>query len=80
MEGGTGLFNSKNEVQQAQEQVALQSDLYEQVDHLNMELEWLEKKLPGSVETKRTLLEPDHPQISVRRQCELVGLNRSTRK
>jgi putative transposase len=24
------------------------------------------------------LIEPDHPQISVRRQCELLGLNRAT--
>jgi putative transposase len=27
---------------------------------------------------KRTLIERDHPQLSVRRQCELLGLNRST--
>lgn len=24
------------------------------------------------------MIEPDHPEISVRRQCELIGLNRST--
>ncbi len=30
-----------------------------------------------SVEHKRTLIEPDHPQISVRRQCQLLGLHRS---
>ena len=24
------------------------------------------------------MIEPDHPQISIRRQCELIGLNRST--
>ena len=24
------------------------------------------------------MIEPEHPQLSVRRQCELVGLNRST--
>lgn len=28
--------------------------------------------------TLRTLLEPAHPQLSVRRQCELLGLNRSS--
>ena len=27
---------------------------------------------------KRALIEPDHPQLSVRRQCELVGLNRAS--
>ena len=31
-----------------------------------------------SVEEKRLSIEPDHPQLSIRRQCELLGLNRST--
>jgi putative transposase len=30
------------------------------------------------VEAWRTLIEVCHPQLSVRRQCELVGLNRSS--
>jgi len=34
--------------------------------------------LGHSVEHKRTLIEPDHVQVSVRRQCELLGLHRST--
>jgi putative transposase len=29
------------------------------------------------VSTKRTLIEPGHPALSLRRQCELIGLNRS---
>jgi putative transposase len=36
------------------------------------------KNLPPSVNDKRGLIEPDHPVLSVRRQCELTGLNRST--
>ena len=31
-----------------------------------------------SVETKRQLIEEDHPQLSVRRQCALLGLSRSS--
>ncbi len=27
---------------------------------------------------KRQLVEADHPELSIRRQCELLGLNRST--
>ena len=30
-----------------------------------------------SVEDKRALLEPDHPTISLRRQCALLSLNRA---
>lgn len=31
-----------------------------------------------SVEQKRALVEPAHPQLSIRRQCALLGLARST--
>jgi putative transposase len=34
--------------------------------------------LPDTVEVKRALVEPEHPEISVRRQCELLGLNRAS--
>ena len=41
-------------------------------------LSGLKKNLPDSIEKKRLLIDPAHTQISVRRQCELIGLNRST--
>ena len=31
------------------------------------------------IEFKRGCIEPNHPRLSVRRQCELLGLNRSSR-
>jgi putative transposase len=34
--------------------------------------------LPPSAEDRRTLVEVDHPDLSIRRQCALLGLNRST--
>ncbi len=34
--------------------------------------------MPPSAEDRRRLVESDHPELSVRRQCELLGLNRST--
>ena len=36
------------------------------------------KKSVGSVEEKRALIEPEHPTINLARQCELVGLARSS--
>src|SRR5882724_8860825 len=36
------------------------------------------KKLPPSAEDKRPLIEVGHPQLSVRRQCELLGLSRAS--
>ena len=52
--------------------------MYEQIGRLKVELEWLKKKLPNSSEAKRNLIEPGHAEISLRRQCELLGLNRSS--
>src|SRR5262245_11014355 len=43
-----------------------------------MEFEWLKKKLAAAADLKRTLVEPDNPALSIRRQCELLGLNRSS--
>ena len=34
--------------------------------------------MPASAEAKRALVEPDHAQLSVARQCELLGLARSS--
>ena len=43
-----------------------------------MELGWLKKKLPGTLEAQRAMIERGLPELSVRRQCELIGLNRSS--
>ena len=34
--------------------------------------------MPAPVGRRRALVEPDHPHLSIYRQCELLGLNRST--
>ncbi|MBL8890287.1 MAG: transposase [Planctomycetaceae bacterium] len=36
------------------------------------------KTLPSSLESLRSLVEPDHLKLSIRRQCELLGLARSS--
>ena len=56
----------------------MEADLYEQIGRLKMELEWLKKRLPNSIEAKRIMVKPEHGAISIRRQCALLGLNRST--
>ncbi len=75
LEEGTKVFGAGN-VHELREQERREAELYEQIGRLKMELEWLKKKLPDSVEEKRAMIETSHPEI--RRQCELIGLNRST--
>ena len=52
--------------------------LYEEIGRLKVELDWLKKKSACSIEELRPLVEPGHPEISMRRQCELLGVNRSS--
>jgi len=46
----------------------------------NLKLSWTaqKKSITKNVSGKRALIELSHPHISVRRQCELIGLNRSS--
>jgi putative transposase len=57
---------------------AEKTELFEQIGRLKMELEWLKKKSARSPELLRPLIEADHPELSMRRQCELLGLPRSS--
>jgi putative transposase len=44
-----------------------------------MELEWLKKNLSCSdAHELRKLVDQDHPELSISRQCVLLGLPRST--
>jgi putative transposase len=69
------LFSSRRGAN-AKAEDALKAALYQQIGQLKVELDWLKKKLSISVEAKRPLVEPGHPQISLRRQCTLLGLAR----
>src|ERR1035441_1725850 len=52
--------------------------LYQEIGRLKVELDWLKKRLACSTSNDlRPLVDRDHADLSVRRQCELLGLNRS---
>ncbi len=71
------IFSARR-TKREQDQEALQAQLYQQIGQLKVELDWLKKKLDLLPEAKRELIEPKHPDISIARQCDLVGLPRST--
>ena len=60
------------------DQAAREAALYEQIGRLRMELEWLKKSWHPSIEDRRAMIEPRHPHLSIRRQCELLGLGRAS--
>jgi putative transposase len=78
---GAEVFSEKASKEQ-QAQAEVEATLYEQIGRLKVELHpkgpRLKKKLPESAFTKCLLVEPDYPRLSIRRQCELLALTRST--
>ena len=75
LEGLPSLLSSRRGTKSTEEE-ALKAALYQQICQLKVELDWLKKKLAISVERKRQLVELEHPQVSLRRQCALLGLAR----
>ncbi|MGI6417541.1 MAG: hypothetical protein ACOX1P_17940 [Thermoguttaceae bacterium] len=53
-------------------------ELHRKIGQLNMELDWVKKKLPSSAAERRRLVDPSYKELSVCRQCGLIGLPRST--
>jgi putative transposase len=59
-------------------QEAERERMFQQIGQLQYELAWLKKKLAWTAEQKRAAIEPGEPRLSVRRQCELIGLSRGS--
>jgi putative transposase len=57
---------------------ALVASLYQEIGQGTDGNGLVKKKPIGSIEEKRALIEPEHPTISIARQCELVDLARSS--
>ena len=76
LEGAPDLFADRRRKRQAEENN--QEELFEQIGRLKMEVEWLKKNLPSSVEALRSWIEPAHGCLSIRRQCDVLGLARGS--
>jgi putative transposase len=71
-------LSSDGRARSGKEKGELISELYRQIGQLKVELDWLKKNLKSSVEAKRVLIDSDHPQSPIQRQCEMLALLRST--
>ncbi len=66
------IFSARR-AKREQDQEVLPAQLYQQVGQRKVSVDGLKKKQDMPPEAKRELLEPSHPQMSVARQCDLVG-------
>jgi putative transposase len=77
--GARHLLGASTALRREADRDAREAALYQQIGKLQMEL-WTgsKQKLPSSIEVKRSWIEPNHPELSIRHQCELLQLNRTT--
>jgi putative transposase len=76
LDGGPAIFSTAR-IHQQREQTTREAALFEQIGRLNMELEWLKKKLANVIGSRWHMIEV-HPTISIRRQCQLLGVSRAS--
>ena len=62
----------------AQENGKEQAKLYEEIGRLKVELDWLKKNLTLNCRAKKMLIDANHSSIPIARQCDLLGLSRSS--
>ncbi len=53
-------------------------ELYEQIGRLKVENDFLKKNLSCSMDDRRNWIESNHALLSVRQQCEILNLSRSS--
>jgi len=72
----SGIFSDKRRKEKQTEE-GDKAKLFEEIGRLKIENDWLKKKLDLTVNEKREAIDQENKEISVSRQCELLGLSRS---
>ncbi len=72
------IFQRPGSSSQKEDEAEVIPQLYQQIGRLQVELEWLKKNTNRSVTERRAMIETSHDHLSVARQCELLGLSRSS--
>jgi putative transposase len=79
LEGAGDLFSKGRKDKEKGDLQNREAELFQEIGKLKMELEWIKKSLSSSsAHELRRLVDQNHPQLSIRRQCELLGLPKST--
>lgn len=79
LDGLPTLFNGQvNSGLSTQEREEIEAPLFQQIGQLKVENDYLKKITDQLVGDWRSLIDPTHSQLSIARQCELLGVSRST--
>ncbi len=72
-----GVFSRKQELE-VEELRNLVNELYKKIGEQDIELEFLKKVQAAAEPVKKDMVEKENEKLSLRRQCELLALNRSS--
>ncbi|WP_390622500.1 IS3 family transposase, partial [Vasconcelosia minhoensis] len=80
LENASELFDNGKTASKAQSEVKAENDeLYRQIGKLKVERDFLAKPLsPTGTAQRKALVEAEHPELSLVRQCQLLGISRSS--
>lgn len=76
LESAAKLFEKEGKDKSAEEAEPKEGELYRQIGRLQVENDFL-KKVQATVRDRVQAVEPDNPELSVARQCEILGISRS---
>ena len=54
-----------------------QDELFKQIGQLQVENEFLKKKVQATVRDRAEIVEPDHPELSISAQCRILSISRA---
>jgi hypothetical protein len=75
LDGASEMFTRGKKSMDKEKGQAKEAEMFQQIGKLEMELEWLKKILSCSnTRDLRKLVDHDNPEISISRQCALLGL------
>ena len=82
LEAMPGVFGKKKrELRESEKKHQKEVEhLHKEIGHLTVQVNWLKKNLKNSVSSPKrwTMIERDHPRLSVAKQAELLSINRSS--
>ncbi len=74
------VFSKSDKAQKAEQDSKQETEeLYKTIGQLKVEVDWLKKKtsVVKTLSERRSMIEKEHPKISLNRQCELLSIHRS---
>ncbi len=77
LEGLPTLFSTaRKDKAKSEDTQNLIENLYKQIGQLSVENDWLKKRLKESIADRRDLVDKNHPNISITRQCKLLQISK----